>query len=122
MSACDRWTETVDQYGCSDQYDRNRTYRCDHGKLRTRSYREYDRRTGCKRQPELSAHEITVISSDKDQTCIFVVCLKTETERLEEALRAEGFTRMSYFSKRTPENKIKKYRLTIEGMRMRSRI
>ena len=68
-----------------------------------------------KRQPELSAHEITVISSDKDQTCIFVVCLKTETERLEEALRAEGFTRMSYFSKRTPENKIKKYRLTIEG-------
>ena len=68
-----------------------------------------------KRQPDLSAHEITVISSDKDQTCIFAVCLKTETERLEEALRAEGFTRISYFSKRTPEGKINKYKRSIDG-------
>lgn len=68
-----------------------------------------------KRQPDLSAHEITVISSDKDQTCIFAVCLKTETERLEEVLRAEGFTRISYFSKRTPEGKINKYKRSIDG-------
>ncbi len=43
-----------------------------------------------KRQPDLSAHEITVISSDKDQTCIFAVCLKTETERLEESFKSRG--------------------------------
>ena len=56
-----------------------------------------------KRQPELSAHEITVISSDKDQTCIFVVCLKTETERLEEALRQKDLPGCRIFQTDTGE-------------------
>lgn len=66
-----------------------------------------------KRQPELSGYSFQVISSDKDQTCIFAICLKESTARLEEAIRAEGFTRISYFSKRTPEGKIEKYRKDI---------
>lgn len=71
------------------------------------------------RQPELSGYSIQVISSDKDQTCIFAICLKANTAKLEEALRAEGFTRISYFSKRTPEGKIEKYRKDIAGYQAR---
>lgn len=67
-----------------------------------------------KRQPDITAYHVTVVSADKDQTCIFVICLKSVTAKLEEALRAEGFTRISYFSKRTPEGKIEKYRKDIK--------
>ncbi|MGN0393848.1 MAG: V-type ATP synthase subunit I [Coprococcus sp.] len=67
-----------------------------------------------KRQPELTGYDITVISSDKDQTCIFAICMKQNSAKLEEALRAEGFTRISYFSKRTPKGKVEKYKKNIE--------
>jgi len=66
------------------------------------------------RQPELSGFDVTVISTDKDQTCIFVICMKQTSAKLEEALRAEGFTRISYFSKRTPEGKVEKYKKDIK--------
>lgn len=59
-------------------------------------------------------YDVTVISEDKDQTCIFVICLKKDATKLEEALRADGFTRISYFSKRTPEGKIEKYKSDIK--------
>lgn len=71
------------------------------------------------RKPELDEYEVSVISSDKDQTCIFVICLKTVTTELEEALRAEGFTRISYFSKRTPQGKIEKYGRIIKEYKKR---
>lgn len=67
-----------------------------------------------KRQPELTGYQLQVISTDKDQTCIFAICLKQNSAKLEEALRAEGFTRISYFSKRTPEGKIQKYQADIK--------
>jgi V/A-type H+-transporting ATPase subunit I len=66
------------------------------------------------REPELQQYQVNVISTDKDQTCICVICHKDITSKLEENLRAEGFTRMSYFSKRTPEGKIEKYKREIE--------
>lgn len=59
-------------------------------------------------------YDITVISEDKDQTCIFAICLKKDASELEDALRACGFTRMGYFSKRTPEGKIEKYKSDIK--------
>ncbi len=64
------------------------------------------------RAPGLS-YDLETISSDKDQTCIFAIALKSDCAKLEEALRAEGFTRISYFSKRTPEGKVEKYRKDI---------
>lgn len=66
------------------------------------------------RQPDITSYEVTVISSDKDQTCIFVICTKQSSSKLEDALRAEGFTRIPYFSKRTPKGKIEKYERDIK--------
>lgn len=60
--------------------------------------------------PELHAFVIRVIGSDKDQTCMAAVTMKTAAAELEEALRSHGFTRISYFSKRTPAEKAEKYR------------
>lgn len=45
--------------------------------------------------PEAEGIEIHLIGSDKDQTCIAVVCLKRDAPQLEEALRTEGFARPS---------------------------
>ena len=63
------------------------------------------------RQPDIQGYDVKVISTDKDQTCIFVIALKNISGKVEEALRSEGFTRMSFFSKRTPKDKIEKYRI-----------
>lgn len=65
------------------------------------------------RQPDIQGYDVKVISTDKDQTCIFVIALKNISGKVEEALRSEGFTRMSFFSKRTPKDKIEKYRREI---------
>ena len=66
------------------------------------------------RQPDDLTYLIHVVSTDKDETCIVAISMKEDTARLEEALRAEGFTRISYFSKRTPEGKIEKYKRDIK--------
>lgn len=44
-------------------------------------------------EPDLSAVDVELISADKDQTCLTAVCLRSEADRLEEALRACGFSR-----------------------------
>lgn len=49
------------------------------------------------RQPDIQGYDVKVISTDKDQTCIFVIALKNISGKVEEALRSEGFTRMSFF-------------------------
>ena len=59
---------------------------------------------------ENMCYDITVISEDKDQTCIFAICLKKDAAKLEEALRADGFTRIGYFSNRTQEGEVQKYK------------
>lgn len=41
------------------------------------------------------------------------IAIKTVSQRVEEILRSHGFTRISYFSKRTPEQKTDKYRADI---------
>lgn len=59
--------------------------------------------------PDLSGYEIKVVSSDKNQTCLAVVVIKEEADAVEDALRAHGFTRAQFYSRRTPADKIKKY-------------
>ena len=44
-------------------------------------------------EPDLSAVDVELISADKDQTCLTAVCLRSEADRLEEALRACCFSR-----------------------------
>lgn len=66
------------------------------------------------KNPELSGYCITVIGSDKDQTCMTAIAKKEISGEVEEILRAHGFTRISYFSKRTPEGKVAKYESEIK--------
>ena len=66
------------------------------------------------RAPELTGYQITVVSSDKDQTCMAAIAHKSVAAKLEETLRAEGFTRMSYISSRTPADKIVRYQQEIK--------
>ena len=65
-------------------------------------------------EPEMRGYVVTVVGSDKDQTCIVVIALKTVAQSVEEILRAHGFTRISYFSRRTPEQKMEKYKADIK--------
>ncbi len=53
--------------------------------------------------PELDAYEIEVLGADRDQTCIFAVCMKNEEPFLEDALRVIGFVRPSFQTDLTPE-------------------
>ena len=64
-------------------------------------------------EPEIAGYTVTVVGSDKDQTCMVAIAIKTVSQRVEEILRSHGFTRISYFSKRTPEQKTDKYRADI---------
>ena len=46
-----------------------------------------------KQEPQLEKWELEVVGSDADQTCIAVICLKEDEEKLETALRSIGFAR-----------------------------
>jgi V/A-type H+-transporting ATPase subunit I len=64
--------------------------------------------------PDISGYEINIVGGDKDQTCVVVVALKNIANQVEDAMRSHGFTRISFFSKRTPEGKVEKYRQEIK--------
>lgn len=73
--------------------------------------------------PDLSAVDVEIISADKDQTCLTAVCLRTEADRLEEALRASGFSRPAQSWEKIPaqeleeiEKKMEKVRSNIAGI------
>ena len=53
-------------------------------------------------EPELEAYTVEVLGADRDQTCIFGVCAKAEADRLEDALRVNGFARPSSQTSQTP--------------------
>ncbi len=46
-----------------------------------------------KSEPQLDKWELNVVGSDADQTCIAVICLKEDEEKIETALRTIGFAR-----------------------------
>ena len=52
--------------------------------------------------PELEAMDIQVISSDQDQTCVTVFCLRDQATKMEEALRSMGFSKPSMVTDEIP--------------------
>ena len=60
------------------------------------------------RLPEIKTVEAEILSADKDQVCLAVVCMKKDAAAVEEALRAEGFARRLSVSERTPAQRIAK--------------
>lgn len=63
-------------------------------------------------EPELEAYTVEVLGADKDQTCIFAVCGRTDAERLENALRVNGFARPSVQTSLTPAEYVKELEKT----------
>ncbi len=59
--------------------------------------------------PELDAFHVEIIHTSKEQTCFYMVVLKQDSKKAEEALRAIGFTAPSNPSRYMP--KIKKERI-----------
>lgn len=55
-----------------------------------------------KAHPELTAAEVEIVGTDRDQTCIFAVSAKKDKELLEDALRVNGFVRPSLSTSLTP--------------------
>ncbi len=53
-------------------------------------------------QPQMDALTIEVLGADRDQTCIFAVCPQAEAEKLEDALRVNGFARPALQTSLTP--------------------
>ena len=54
--------------------------------------------------------DVNIVSSDRDQTCITVLCLKKVEREVEDALRAGTFSRVSLISQLTPEGQAEAYR------------
>lgn len=55
-----------------------------------------------KEQPQLDAWTLEVLGADRDQTCIFAMCPRGEAEKLEDALRVNGFARVAIQTAQTP--------------------
>lgn len=60
--------------------------------------------------------DVSVISSSKNQTCIAVICLKKDTAAVEEGLRANGFARAPFLSRKTPAARIEVLRGKIRDL------
>lgn len=53
-------------------------------------------------------YDVRVVSSDRNQTCVAVICLKADAAQVEERLRINGFARLSDVSRRTPAQRVEK--------------
>jgi V/A-type H+-transporting ATPase subunit I len=52
--------------------------------------------------PEIGPFDVNVISTSKEQTCVFVVCKRTDADKMEDALRVNSFAYPSSAAKSLP--------------------
>lgn len=57
--------------------------------------------------PELDAVYAQIISAGSDLTCVMIICLKRDAEKLDDALRSCGFVRPAAPSKQSPDERRK---------------
>lgn len=55
---------------------------------------------------KVKGYDIEIISSSKEQTCVFIICLNSDETNMEIALRALGFARPMAPSKTSPKERI----------------
>lgn len=65
---------------------------------------------------ESSPVDVEIVSSNKSQTCIFIVCLKEMEESVLESLRGEGFAQKISMSRKAPKVKEKALREEISAI------
>lgn len=51
--------------------------------------------------------DVSIVSASRNQTCLVVICLKKDTAAVEECLRAGGFARAPFLSRKTPAERIR---------------
>lgn len=66
--------------------------------------------------PELEAMDIQVISSDQDQTCVTVFCLRDQAAKMEEALRSMGFSKPSMVTDEIPSKQKEKLKQEVKNL------
>ncbi len=69
------------------------------------------------KEPSLDAFDVTILGTDKDQTCIVAVCLKKDATKLEDALRAVGFARPSQAVGEIPAQQVEEWKNQIQGLK-----
>ena len=70
--------------------------------------------------PQVAGIEAEVLSSQPQQTCVFVVCCKRDAPRVEEALRSLGFTYPSLVTEQAPQQQAKQLEQEIQQARQRN--
>ncbi len=60
----------------------------------------------------------TVLSSSGEMSCVVVICLKADEEKVEEGLRARGFTKLSQPVSLTPKQETERLRAEIEQKKL----
>lgn len=68
------------------------------------------------KEPSLEAFDVTILGTDKDQTCIVAVCLKKDATKLEDALRAVGFARPSQAVAKIPVQQVEEWKNQIQSL------
>lgn len=74
------------------------------------------------KEPSLDAFDVTILGTDKDQTCIVAVCLKKDATKLEDALRAVGFARPSQAVGEIPAQQVEEWKNQIQGLKAEVKI
>lgn len=67
--------------------------------------------------PEVDALEAEIVSSEAQQTCVFILCLGRDGMQVEQALRSMGFTYPAAPSKRSPAERAETLKERIEKAR-----
>lgn len=67
--------------------------------------------------PEVDALEAEIVSSEAQQTCVFILCLGRDGMQVEQALRSMGFTYPAAPSKRSPAERAETLKERIERAR-----
>ncbi len=64
--------------------------------------------------PDLEAFDIQEISSDAGKLCLAVVCLKSQAQQMEEALRMQGFARPAQLVSEVPAQELQNLKDEVE--------
>ena len=64
--------------------------------------------------PDLEAFDIQEISSDAGKLCLAVVCLKSQAQQMEEALRMQGFARPAHLVSEVPAQELQNLKDEVE--------
>lgn len=66
--------------------------------------------------PDIDAIEAEIVSSSREQSCVFVLCCKSEEALLEKSLRALGFTRPADPTKHAPQVRMDRHTTEIQRL------